>query len=281
MREAIETARQTSQQKRQMTIKERLVVPVRIVLTAYGFAQFAAQVLWLGKWQMPRIMRRGGNSAEARGTALFAAHRHVVVYLKTLSLLQLVKFRCEGMPHDEPCVVVANHPSLLDFIMFLKDLPNTVCLYKSQSLDNPVLSSFLRVGGYIEGMDGTPGASKRIIADCCERLSQGHHVAFFPEGTRSESATGVRKFRTTAFHAVVKAQSALQPVAIYCRPLFLGKNQKWLSFCRGTNHMTVRYLPAIRIDELPEEKRNASGLAEAARNRICAALDELARNDSV
>jgi 1-acyl-sn-glycerol-3-phosphate acyltransferase len=277
---AHETVGQTSQKKRRMTIKNFLVVPVRIVLTAYGFTQFAVQVLWLGNWQMPRIMRRGGNSAQARGKALFAAHRHVVVYLKTLSLLQLVKFHLEGAPHAEPCVVVANHPSLLDFIVFLKDLPNTVCLYKSQSLDNPVLASFLQVAGYIEGMDGTASASKRIIAGCCERLAEGHHVAFFPEGTRSESATSVRKFRTTAFHAVVKAQSVLQPVAIYCRPLFLGKNQGWLSFCRATNHMTVRYLPVLRLEDLPEEKRNASGLAEAARNSICAALDEMARADT-
>ncbi len=260
-----------------MAIRNPCVVPVRIVLTAWGFVQFAVQVLWLGKWQMPRLMRRGTNEPEARSQALFAAHRHVVVYLKTLSLLRLVRFHVEGTPHREPCVVVANHPSLLDFIVFLKDLPNTVCLYKSQSLKNPVLSSFLQVGGYIAGMDGTAGASKRIIADCCERLAQGHHVAVFPEATRSESATAVRKFRTTAFHAVVKAQSALQPVAIYCRPLFLGKNQKWLAFCRATNHLTIRYLPAIHLHDLAEEKRNASGLAEAARDRICAAIDELAR----
>lgn len=262
-----------------MTIKNTLVVPGRIVLTAYGFTQFAAQVLWLGKWQMPRLMHRGENRPQARRTALFAAHRHVVVYLKTLSLLQLVKFRFEGTPYSQACVVVANHPSLLDFIVFLKDLPNAVCLYKSQSLKNPVLSAFLQVTGYIESMDGTVSASKRIIASCCERLAEGHHVAFFPEGTRSASATTVRKFRTTVFHAVVKSQSALQPVAIYCQPLFLGKNQKWLTFCRATNHMTIRYLPVIHLRDLPKEKRNASGLAEAARSSICSALAELAQEN--
>jgi 1-acyl-sn-glycerol-3-phosphate acyltransferase len=269
----------TSERQRKMTIKDLLVVPVRVALTAYGFIQFAVQVLWLGNWQMPRIMRRGDNRAAARRTALYAAHRHVVVYLKTLSLLKLVKFRFEGTPHADPCVVVANHPSLLDFIVFLKDLPNTVCLYKAQSLDNPVLSSFLQVAGYIEGMDGSAGAGKRIIADCCERLGEGHHVAFFPEGTRSESATAVRKFRTTAFHAVVRAGSALQPVAIYCRPLFLGKNQKWLAFCRTTNHMTIRYLPVIHLQDLPADKRNAAGLADAARQSICSALEVLAQAD--
>ena len=159
--------------------------------------------------------------------------------------------------------------------MFLKDFPNAVCLFKSQSLNNPVLASFLRVGGYIEGMDGTAVGNKRIIASSCERLNEGHHVVFFPEGTRSESATRVRKFRTTAFHATVKSGKPLQPIAIYCQPLFLGKNQKWLEFCRHTNYMTICYLPIIEIEDLPENRRNAAGLAEAARQSITTALDKL------
>lgn len=258
-----------------MNILGILIIPLRITLTAYCFVQFAVQVLWLGKWQMPRLMKHG-DTAATRKMALHAAHRHVVVYLSTLSFLQLVKFRFKGQPHAEPCVVVANHPSLLDFIVFLKDYPNAVCLFKSESLDNPVLSSFLKVGGYIEGMDGTAVGNKRIINATGERLHEGHHVVFFPEGTRSRSATSTRKFRSTAFHATVKSGYPLQPIAIYCRPLFLGKGQKWLEFCRHTNHMTIHYLPVIQLEDLPEDRRNAAGLAEAARQSITATLDKLA-----
>ncbi len=227
---------------------------------------------------MPQLMKCGGERTTARTQALHAAHRHVSAYLATLSFLQLVKFKFEGQPYGQPCVVVANHPSLLDFIVFLKDFPNTVCLYKSQSLNNPILAAFLKVGGYIEGMDGTAIGNKRIIASCCERLDEGHHVVFFPEGTRSGSATDLLKFRTTAFHATLKSGHSLQPIAIYCRPLFLGKNQKWLEFCRHTNHMTIRYLPVIQINDLPEDKRTASGLADAARQSISTALKKMSND---
>ena len=54
-------------------------------LTAYGFLQFGAQVLWLGKWQMPKILKRGGEGR--REQALHAAHRHVGTYLRTLDAL--------------------------------------------------------------------------------------------------------------------------------------------------------------------------------------------------
>lgn len=255
-----------------MTIKQFLTTATRMVLTAYCFAQFAVQVLWLGKWQMPRIMASHKDSPDARRKALYAAHRHVVHYLNTLDTLGLVEFRIEGSPCEQPCVLVANHPSLLDFIVLLRDLPNAVCLYKAESLQNPVLSAFIQVGGYIEGIDGSSRAAKRIIASCCQRLSEGHHVVFFPEGTRSKSASTLRKFRTTAFHAAVKCDAAVQPVVIDCEPLFLGKNQRWTEFSRQRNIMTIRYLPAIRLADLPEAQQNANGLAQAARERILQAL---------
>lgn len=221
---------------------------------------------------MPRIMKSGDDPAKQRGKALYVAHKQVLFYLKTLSFFNLVKFRSEGVPAEESCIIIANHPSLLDFIVFLRDFPNAICLYKSQSLKNPVLSSFVQVTGYIEGMDGTPGTSKRIVASCCQRLDEGHHVVFFPEGTRSTSATSMRKFRKTAFHAAARSQVPVQPVAILCHPLFLGKNQSWVDFCRASNRMTIRYLPLVRMEDLPKEKQNATGLSEIVREHIQQAL---------
>ena len=258
-----------------MTITQTLAIPLRITLTAYCFLQFAVQVLWLGKWQMPRVLKKGKGGPDARRDALYIAHRHVKHYLATLDSLGLVEFRFEGTPHDQPCIMVANHPSLLDFIVLLQDLPNAVCLYKSKSLDNPVLSSFIQVGGYIEGMDGTASASKRIISTCCERLAEGHHVVFFPEGTRSESASTMHKFRATAFHAAVKCQARIQPVVIGCQPLFLGKNQNWIDFSRHRNIMTIRYLPVIHVEDLPESEQTATGLARVVRENILCTLAEI------
>ena len=258
-----------------MAIKQILAIPLRVILTAYGFLQFAVQVLWLGKWQLPRVLDTRTDNPDARRDALHITHRHVLRYLATLDFLRLIEFRFEGAPHRQSCIMVANHPSLLDFIALLRDLPNAVCLYKSRSLDNPVLSSFVRLAGYIEGMDGTVSANKRIIASCCERLAQGHHVVFFTEGTRSESASTLLKFRAAAFHAALKCQAPVQPVAILCQPLFLGKEQSWIDIALHRNSMTIRYLPVIHIDDLPQNAQTASGLARAARKNILSALSEM------
>jgi len=262
-----------------MTIKKILSIPARIILTAYCFLQFAVQVLWLGKWQMPRVINKNAGNLNTRQDALFITHRHVVRYLATLDFLGLVEFRIEGTPHPRPCILVANHPSLLDFIVFLRDLPNAVCLYKSQTLNNPVLSSFVQTAGYIEGLDGTTLSSKRIVASTCDRLEEGHHVVFFPEGTRSETATSVRKFRSTAFHAAIKSGKPVQPVAIYCQPLFLGKNQPWKDFSRQKNIMTIRYLPVIEAVSTSRDDQSATSFARDTHETISNALTEMSMDN--
>jgi 1-acyl-sn-glycerol-3-phosphate acyltransferase len=85
----------------------------------------------------------------------------------------------------------------------------------------------------------------------------------------------MHKFHKTAFHVAVKSGVAIQPVAIYCRPLFLGKGQSWISFCRANNRMVVRYLPPVQINDLAEEQRNASGLSEVVKERIEQALESM------
>ena len=258
-----------------------LLLPVRFILTAYGFVQFAVQVLWLGKWRMPSLLRSDDNSNNKRRKALFAAHQHVNFYLNTLSQLGLVQFDTIGEPAQTKGIVIANHPCLLDFIVFLRDYPYAICMYKPESLNNPVLSAFVQVAGYIKGMCGDKGENKRIIEDCGTRLKQGHHIVIFPEGSRSPGVANLHKFRTTAFHAAIKNDVPILPVAIYCQPLFLGKGQPWPEFCKAKNKLTLHYLPPIYLKALPAHQQSATGLAKATEDTIVKTLNRHVSNRQV
>jgi len=245
-----------------------LQTPIRLILTAYGFIQFAVQVLWLSKHRMPSIIKSNDGDIEKRQSALLCAHGHVNRYIRMLHRLNLINFEFHGTPMQKSGLIVANHPSLLDFIILLKDFPNAICLFKQQTRQNPVLSDFVSLAGYIEGMDGSRQSSQRIIDECSQRLHEGHHIAVFPEGTRSSSNITTRRFRSTIFHAAIKKQSPIQPVAIYCKPLFLGKNQSWLAFSKRSNTMMIRYLEPIIIEELPEYLQQPQALAKHVRQLI-------------
>jgi len=248
----------------------------RIMLTAYGFARFAVQVLWLSKWIIPKIMNSDDKTTiEKRQEALFQSHKHVNSYLNSLSKLGLISFKFIGKPIEEPALVVANHPSLIDFIVLLKDFPNSVCLFKKQTKTNPILSDFVKITGYVEGMDGTREASERIVLDCCQRLKEGHHVVVFPEGTRSTSNLSVRRFRSTVFYAAIKAKAPIQPVSIYCAPLFLGKKQSWKDFSRKKNVMVIEYLEPIHVKDFLDKELTPQAIAEESRQKILSNLDSL------
>ncbi|PCI44379.1 MAG: hypothetical protein COB41_04550 [Proteobacteria bacterium] len=255
---------------------KRVNLMFRMVLTGYGFIRFAVHVLWLSKWVMPRIMNSDDKTTiEKRQAALWQAHKHVNAYLQALSSLGLISFKFIGKPVEEPALVVANHPSLIDFIVLLKDFPNSVCLFKKQTKKNPILADFVNVAGYVEGMDGTREASERIISDCCQRLGEGHHVVVFPEGTRSASNISVGRFRTTVFYAAMQAKVLIQPVSIYCSPQFLGKAQSWRDFARQKNVMVIEYLEPINLQEPSYKAPTPQAIAEESRQKILSNLASL------
>ena len=83
------------------------------------------------------------------------------------------------------------------------------------------------------------------------------------------------KFRSIAFHAAIKNGVPIQPVAIYCQPLFLGKKQRWLAFSKHKNSVTLHYLPLIYVDDLATEKQSAACLAAATKKAIQNELNNL------
>lgn len=261
-----------------MKIKHIFVIPTRFILTAYCFLHFVILVLWLSKWIIPRSRKISDDPEVQKKITLDVAQRGIRFYLNTLSFCRLIQFKFIGVPLSSPGLIAGNHPSLLDFIVLMLDFPQAVCIYKPQVKNNLILSNFVQSVGYIEGMHGSPSDSKRIIRDCCESIRTGHQIVFFPEGTRSKSALKPQRFRTTVFHSVVQTNTPVQPVAIYCNPLFLGKNQPWLEFSTAKNHMIISYLPPIYLKDLPIKEQTAIGLASKVRDTI---EEELARLGSL
>ena len=258
-----------------MHLSRLLAIPLRIALTAYCVLQFSVQTLWLGYWRIPRLLRRDHEEIDARQDVLHASHRHVVRFLATLSFLNLLTIKKEGVIPDQPCIVVANHPSLLDFFSLLSDLPNAVCLFKPKTRQNLLVSSIVQGSGYIQGYDGTVACNRRIISTSWERAKEGHSVIFFPEGTRSKTSLSLHKFRSTPFHIAKSFDIPIQPVAIYCEPLFLGKNQRWWKAAQMKNTMIIRYLPVFHPNECRNDHATSWGLTRYTQTVIEEALTEI------
>ncbi len=173
----------------------------------------------------------------------------------------------DNLPTDSS-VVVANHASFVDGVLLNSYLPSRFgFVIKGEMRDIPVVHFLLRRSGskFVERKEA-PGSS-RDARQLVKAAQEGESLGFFPEGT-FVLEPGVGRFRPGAFVAAIKGDLPVVPIAI-----------------SGTRKMlpSRQILPiksALRIDILPaiapgdEGYASSRALAETARQRVLAALDE-------
>ena len=173
----------------------------------------------------------------------------------------------DNLPTDN-CVVVANHASYLDGPLLKGYLPwrfNFVT--KGEMRNFPPAHFLLRRSGakFVERTDirGSTRDARQIV----KAALGGESLGFFPEGTFREQP-GVGRFRPGAFVAAVKGEMPVVPIVI-------GGSRHVLparAFLPRPGPLTIDILPAIAPGD--PEFATSRGLAEAARQRILAVLDE-------
>lgn len=176
----------------------------------------------------------------------------------------------EGIEHlpDGHSVVVANHASYVDGPLLKGYLPwRFSFVIKGEMRDIPVVHFLLRRAGsrFVERFRSAASArdARRIV----KAAQDGESLAFFPEGTfRVEP--GVGRFRAGAFLAACKGGMPVVPVAISGTRHMLTCNDWMLR----RSSIRIRILPPIGVDDPAFEHHKT--LAEAARQRILAALEE-------
>jgi 1-acyl-sn-glycerol-3-phosphate acyltransferase len=168
-----------------------------------------------------------------------------------------------------PALVVANHPTLLDVVFLVGQLPQADCVVKVAAWRNPFLRAVVSRAGYVPN-DGGAG----LVARCAERLRAGRTLVLFPEGSRSP-ARGLRPFTRGAARIALASGVALRPVQIRCEPRILGKDQPWW----GIPSQTVQYTLSVGRDVAPAALAQ-DGLPEAlAARRITEELQRMFRFD--
>ena len=232
----------------------------RIIQTAWGICawlSFGLAVL------MSLIVVLIVPSAEIR-------HKFVTWAARMTFVLPMIKVHVSGMDNlpTGNCVVVANHASYLDGVLLKGYLPWRFSFVIKGEMRNFGPAHFLlRRGGskFVERTD-TRG-SARDARQIVKAALSGESLAFFPEGTFQKDP-GVLRFRPGAFVAATRGNMPVVPIAI-----------------RGSRDMLParRLLPRrvpLYIDILPAiapgdaDYASSRGLAEAARQRIIAAVGE-------
>lgn len=189
---------------------------------------------------------------------------------KSAFVLAGVKVTVRGRANlpDGHCIVVANHASYIDGVLLKGYLPGRFSFVIKGEMRNFGPTHFLlrRSGArFVErsDMSGSTRDARQIV----RAAQDGESLGIFPEGT-FEKEPGVGPFRPGAFAAAVRGKLPVVPVAISGTRRMLPSGRLW----PRPSHLIVDILPPILPDDPVFEHRRT--LAEAARQRILAVLDE-------
>lgn len=180
----------------------KLLLPLSYSLSLLAF------ILWLPAMALVRLV-----------TAPFDPGRKVVGRLFRLWAVLVVRVcpvwrvRVEGTLPPGPCVVVANHESMLD-ILVLSLLPREMKWMAKDSLFRmPWVGWMLRLAGDISVRRGDREGGARALKEARAWLTRGVPVMVFPEGTRSRTAE-LLPFKPGAFQLAIELGLPVVPVAL-------------------------------------------------------------------
>lgn len=197
--------------------------------------------------------------------------RHLVTGAsKAIFVMVGVRVNVQGIDNLPPdnCIVVANHASYVDGMLLNGYLPSRIgFVIKGEMRDIAVAHFLLRRTGskFVERKEAV--GSSRDARQMVKAAVGGESLGFFPEGTFIKEP-GVGRFRAGAFVAAIKGGIPVVPVAISGTREMLPARR----LLPKRVDLTIDILPAISPGD--DDYGNSKALAESARQRILAVLDE-------
>lgn len=233
----------------------------RTGLTGIAFLALFGGGGLLGITLLPLLALGGGDRAARTRRLIGATFRCYLAALRGLGLIRLTVEGRAALMAAGGCIVIANHPTLLDVVLLMAAIPEPQCIVKHEFWERGVLGGLVRRAGYLRN-DLPPEA---MLAACRAALQAGAGVIVFPEGTRSRPGIAPRFTRGFAQLALA-CEAPLLPVLIACDPPTLAKGAPWWHVPARTPHFRLwagpMLRPAARLAALPRG-RAARRLNEA------------------
>ena len=163
----------------------------------------------------PLLPRETGQRVGRAGIAF--GYRIFWAAARASGLLRMEAQALRALADERGLVIVANHPSLLDALMLVAQLPRSFCVMKASLMRNPFLGPGALLARYSRN-DCARTMVRQAVAD----LRAGGQLVMFPEGTRTTSAT-LNPFHGGFALIARRANVPVQTVFIDTTSPYLGK----------------------------------------------------------
>jgi len=207
----------------------------RIFATGFVFVLFGVGALFISLTVFPLLRLSTRDSDTARRRIQHGMHFTFRAFMETLRVLGILTYRVDGAARlREPGrLIVANHPTLLDVVLLVSQMPEVDCIVKRGLWRNPFLRWPVSWAGYLPNIEG-----EALIEECSATLRRGHSLLVFPEGSRTVPGKAMHMQRGAA-HIALAADTEVLPVTIACDPPTLFKGNPWYRVPARRFHLHV------------------------------------------
>jgi 1-acyl-sn-glycerol-3-phosphate acyltransferase len=240
-------------------VRDLLLSPLRLLYGIYAIAAFLMMALCalLATLLLPGVHRR-------RAAARIAARAFLWVAGMPLSVKSL-----ERLPSGQ-CVVVSNHASYIDGVVFTAALPPRFGYVIKREMTKVPLAGLLlrRLGSeFVERFNRHRGASdaRRVLRNAVS----GSSIVFFPEGTFTRDP-GLLKFHAGAFITAARAGCPVVPAIVRGTRITLSPK----GGLPRPGKIVVEVLPPIVASGADSSARASADLRDRARQAILRELGE-------
>ena len=208
----------------------------RLLATAFSFGLFGVGALLLTLAWFPWLRLACRSQARRRELAQGTIRHSFRFFLGVLSGLGVMSYKIEGAERlalDGGSLLVANHPSLIDYVLLASVAPRCDCIVKQALWQHPCFGGVIRAAGYLPNGEG-----EQLLAACRQRLAAGGLLLIFPEGTRTTPGQPLRLQRGAA-NIAVRCGADLRLAHILCQPSTLTKQESWYHIPTRKPHFHV------------------------------------------
>jgi 1-acyl-sn-glycerol-3-phosphate acyltransferase len=197
--------------------------------TLTGFAQRALLYLLLAQlgvisltwnlvaWLLHPIVPKRRGTAVGRA-AIAKGYRYVWVTAEACGMMRIDASALDPLRFEPGgLIIAANHPTMLDALVLVAQLPRGVCIMKADLMRNVFLGAGARLARYI--CDDSP---RRMVRGAVACLRESGQLVMFPEGTRTVERP-INRFRPGIALIARRAQVPIQAVIIETDTPYLRK----------------------------------------------------------
>ena len=190
-------------------------------------------------------MRLVGTEIEAKRAYI---HRRFVAFVKQVQGIMGVRIQWDGQFPQEPAVLMGNHRSYVDAILFPLGFP-VVFVGRVESKSWPIIGWGASLLGTIWVDRKSKDSRRATRAAVKNRLQQGMGIVIFPEGTTFKGPE-LLEYRPGMFYTCAEEGFPIVPVALeYRDPNIAWVDKAWF-IPHAFHHFGAKHIDvAVRIGE--------------------------------